>query len=268
MATTSTDRRPAHRRGVRATLGAVPTLDQRMAATRAPDRRPVIHQEWRHLLFVHWVVESDAVQRLLPPGLDVDTFEGKAYVGLVPFTVRGTRPPLLPPLPVVSSFHEVNLRTYVHRGGREPGVWFFSLDATSRPTVVGARAWFRLAYHFARIRMEQAPGSQISFEAERHWPGPKPAGCSLRYRPAGPVRLAEPDSLEYFLAERYILYAGDGDGLRQGRVAHQPYPLQPAEVDGMHETLSAAAAVPASRGDRLVHYASGVSVRIYAPARA
>jgi uncharacterized protein YqjF (DUF2071 family) len=234
-----------------------------MAATRAPDRWPVIRQEWRHLLFVHWVVDAGAVQRLLPPGLDVDTFDGQAYVGLVPFTVRGTRPPLLPPLPVVSRFHEVNLRTYVHRGGREPGVWFFSLDATSRATVIGARAWFRLPYHFARIRMELEPGVQVGFECSR--PGPKPAGCSLRYRPAGPVRMAEPGSLEYFLAERYILYASDGDGLRQGRVAHEPYPLQPGEVDGMQETLSAAASVPATRGDRLVHYASGVSVRIYAP---
>jgi uncharacterized protein YqjF (DUF2071 family) len=236
-----------------------------MAATRTPDGWPVIRQDWRHLLFVHWVVDADAVQRLLPSGLDVDTFEGKAYVGLVPFTVRGTRPPLLPPVPFLSSFHEVNLRTYVHRGGREPGVWFFSLDATSRPTVAGGRAWFRLAYHFARIRMELAPGDQVEFECSRLWPGPRPAGCSLRYRPAGPVRTAEPGSLEYFLAERYILYASAGEGLRQGRVAHTPYPLQPGEVDGVHETLSAAAGVPGSRGDLLVHYASGVSVRIYAP---
>jgi uncharacterized protein YqjF (DUF2071 family) len=113
--------------------------------------------------------------------------------------------------------------------------------------------------------MEVEPGSTVRFEAERLWPGPRPAGCSLRYRPAGPVRLAEPGSLEYFLAERYILYARAGDRLRQGRVAHEPYPLQPGEVDGVRETLSEAASVPPTRGDRLVHYASGVSVRIYAP---
>jgi uncharacterized protein len=243
----------------------VPTLEERMAATRAPARWPFIRQEWRHLLFLHWAVDPEVLKRLLPSGLEVDTFEGRAYVGLVPFTVHGTRPPLLPAVPVLSRFHEVNLRTYVHRGGREPGVWFFSLDATSRTTVIGARAWFRLAYHFARIRMHVEAEAQVRFESSRSWPGPRPAGCSLRYRPSGPVRRAEPGSLEFFLVERYILYARTGDGLRQGRVAHDPYPLQPGQVDGFEETLSAAARVPRADGDRIVHYASGVSVRIYAP---
>jgi uncharacterized protein YqjF (DUF2071 family) len=248
-----------------------PSLEERIAATRAPERWPIMHQRWLHLLFLHWPVSPEVLRPLLPPGLAVDTFEGRAYVGLVPFTMRGIRPPLLPAVPVLSRFHEVNLRTYVHRGGREPGVWFFSLDAASRAAVIGARAWFRLAYHYARMHMEVEPGPDggprdIRYRAERLWPGPRPARCALRYRPCGPVFRAEPGSPEYFLAERYILYARAGDGLRQGRVAHEPYPLQPAEADDLDETLSDAARVPGAGGERLVHYSRGVSVRIFPPA--
>ena len=186
----------------------------------------------------------------------------------------GFRPPWLPSLPVVSRFHEVNLRTYVHRGGRVPGVWFFSLDAASRPAVIGARAWFRLAYHYARIRMsvegtgEGGDPLDIRYESERLWPGPRPAACSLRYRPRGPARNAEPGTIEHFLVERYVLYARAGRRLLQARVAHDAYPLQPAEVDGLDESLSAAAGVPGPGGERLLHYSSGVSVRIFSPADA
>jgi uncharacterized protein YqjF (DUF2071 family) len=242
-----------------------------MEATRTPDGWPVMRQEWRHLLFVHWVVEPARLQALLPRGLDLDTHDGHAYVGLVPFTIRPTRPPFAPALPILPGFHEVNLRTYVHRGGRDPGVWFFSLDAASRAAVLGARAWFRLPYHFASMRMEVArpddDGPVIRFESDRRWPGPRPAGCSLGYRPRGLVSLAQPGTLEYFLLERYILYARTGDRLLRGRVAHEPYPFQAGEADDLVETLSAAASVPSTRGDRLVHYSAGVAVRIYAPER-
>lgn len=245
-----------------------PTPAERVTATRAPDRWPVMRQRWLHLLFVHWPADPDALQRLLPPGLEIDTFEGRAFVGLVPFTMRGIRPPFLPAVPVLSRFHEVNLRTYVHRQGREPGVWFFSLDAASRPAVIGARAWFRLPYHYARMRMDVGSAGdsvEVRYQSHRRWPGPRPAGCSLRYRPRGPVTRAEPGTLEHFLVERYILYARAGDRLRQARVAHEPYPLQSGEVEDLEETLSDAARVPRPGLERLVHYAAGVSVRIFPP---
>ncbi len=109
----------------------------------------VMRQRWLHLLFLHWTAPAAALQRLLPAGLEVDVHEGRAYVSLVPFTIRGVRPPL--------SFHEVNLRTYVRCAGGPPGVWFFSLDAASRLAVLGARAWYRLPYHHARMRMTCVP---------------------------------------------------------------------------------------------------------------
>jgi uncharacterized protein len=237
-------------------------------------RRAVMRQRWLHLLFLHWPVAPHAVQRLLPPGLAVDTFDGEAYVGLVPFTMRGVRPSGLPPLPLLSRFHEVNLRTYVRLEGREPGVFFFSLDAASRLAVIGARACYGLSYHFARMRMTFEPadgtggGFAIRYASDRRWPAPTPARCVLRYEPCGNrVASAAPGTLDHFLIERYVLYSSSGGRLRQASVSHAPYPLQPALVDGLDETLSAAAGLPGPAADPLIHYSPGVSVRVSAPVR-
>ncbi len=235
-------------------------------------RWPAMRQHWLHLLFVHWPVAPGQVQRLLPSDLTVELFEGQAWVGLVPFTIRGTRPPGLPPLPIVSSFHEINLRTYVRRDGDESGVWFFSLDAASRLAVVGARVWYRLAYHFSRIRLAverhagSAGPSAIAFESERLWPGPRPAGCALLCAVGPePPKPAEPETLESFLIERYVLYSGSAGRLRKARVAHRPYPIQPAQVERFEQTLSAAAGLPETPWPHLAHYSPGVSVRISRP---
>ena len=136
------------------TLDARPDPIDRIAPRRRPDRRAVMYQEWRHLLFVHWEVPAGPLQALLPPGLDLDTYDGRAFVGLVPFTMRGVRPRRLPGDPCLSNFHETNVRTYVHRDGRDPGVWFFSLDAANPAAVALARAWFGLPYYHARMCVE------------------------------------------------------------------------------------------------------------------
>jgi uncharacterized protein YqjF (DUF2071 family) len=231
-----------------------------------------MRQEWRHLLFLHWPVEPRALERLLPQGLEVDTFEGAAWIGLVPFTILPTRPPVLP-LPVLPSFHEVNLRTYVRWRGGDPGVFFFSLDAASRIAVAGARTWYRLPYHFARMRMiregtcETGGEFRIRYESNRLWPGPLPARCTLRYGPIpGLLAPATPGTLDHFLVERYLLYTVSRGRLRRARVAHAPYSLRPAAFDSLDETLSRAAGLPGpSSGDRLAHYSPGVSVDIFAP---
>src|SRR5215213_4847795 len=121
------------------------TID-RISPTLEPGQQVLLHQNWHHLLFLHWEVPAAALQALLPPRLTLDTYEGKAYVGLVPFTLTGVRPILTPPLPWISSFHEINVRTYVHLDGRDPGVWFFSLDASSMIAVAAARAAYHLSY--------------------------------------------------------------------------------------------------------------------------
>ncbi|MBX6313356.1 MAG: DUF2071 domain-containing protein [Isosphaeraceae bacterium] len=222
-----------------------------------------MRQDWWYLLFLHWAAAPEAIQPLLPPGLDLDTFAGRAYVGLIPFTVTGARPRLLPPVPGVSSFHEVNLRTYVHRAGREPGVWFFSLDAASALAVRAARWAYKLPYHKARMRLVRAGDGTIDYASERLWPGPCPAGCRLRYRPTGEPKPAPVGTLEHFLIERYILYAAAAGRLYSARVHHAPYPVQSADVPTWEETLTTAAGIPRSAEAPLVHYAEGVRVRVY-----
>ena len=119
------------------------TID-RLTPTLEPAQQVVMYQNWHHLGFFHWEVPAAELQALLPADLTVDLFEGKAYIGLVPFTMTGVRPVLLPPLPGVSSFHEINVRTYV-RHGDEEGVWFFSLDASNPLAVRAARRVVHLA---------------------------------------------------------------------------------------------------------------------------
>ena len=237
----------------------------RLAPTRRPAGRPAMFQSWRHLGFLHWEVDPEALRRLLPAPLRLDTFDGRAFVGLVPFSMHGVRPAWAPALPFVSHFHEVNVRTYVHLEGRDPGVYFLSLDARSRVAVVVARTLWRLPYHFARMRMTVGPGGLVAYDSERRWPGPRPAACRLRYgpRPGSTKAAAVPGSLDHFLVERYVLYTTRGPRLLRGRVHHAPYPLQPGECPDLQETLVAAAGLEAGAGPPLVHYASGVDVEVF-----
>jgi len=141
----------------------------RLAPTARPPGRAAMKQRWSRLLFLHWPIPPEELRPLLPRGLALDTYAGQAWVGLVPFVVTGARPAFLPSMPGVSSFVEVNVRTYVHHGGRDPGVWFFSLDASSRVAVHVARTLYHLPYRFASRGRGTGP---------------------TRARPARPLRLA------------------------------------------------------------------------------
>lgn len=243
------------------------TID-RIAPTLEPDGPVLLRQNWHHLLFLHWQVPPAELQALLPPGLTLDTFDGKAYVGVIPFTMTGVRPVLTPPLPWISSFHEVNVRTYVHHEGRNPGVWFFSLDASSSIAVAAARAAYKLNYFHAQIDFQVTPGAipAIAFDTKRDdGHGPKPANGRFRYAPMeGITAPASPGTLEHFLVERYILYAtDDARTLYRARVHHQPYPLQRADVMECDETLTWAAGIRRGDAHPLRHYASEVNVKVY-----
>jgi uncharacterized protein YqjF (DUF2071 family) len=252
--------------------GAATTMDERMRVTERPAETPVMVQMWRDLGFLHWPVDAEAVGRVLPPGLEVDTYDGLAYVGIVPFTIPTTR--AMGAVPMVPPFHEINLRTYVHRGGRDPGVWFFSLDAASRLAVAGARLGYALPYFHARIDMHvvepplavEGWGPSVQYRTQRS--GVPPAEFRAQYEPTGAVAFAAPGSLEHFLVERYLLYSWNGRVLRSGRVFHSPYPLQPAVATGVSESLSQAAGLPPLSGPPpLVHFARAVEARIYRPRR-
>ncbi len=231
-----------------------------------------MHQDWHHLLFLHWEVPPGELQALVPGGLTIDTFEGKAYIGLIPFTMTGVRAVLAPALPGLSSFHEVNLRTYVRRNGGDPGVWFFSLDASSAFAVAAARAAYHLPYFHARIELEASKGPlpEVAFRSHRHDPrGNAPAHLHVRYRPSdGVVRAAASGTLDHFLIERYLLYAQDEKhDLHRARVSHQPYSVQRAEVMELDETLVWAAGVRRPDSAPIRHYVREVSVKVTPPER-
>ena len=240
----------------------------RVAPTLEPDTPVVLHQNWHHLLFLHWEVPPEELQKLIAPELTIDTFEGNAYVGLVPFTLTGVRPVMAPPLPWISNFHEINVRTYVHLRGREPGIWFFSLDASSTLAVAAARAAYKLPYFHSNIEFTASndPMPAVSFDGKRDDPsGARPANGRIRYKPMeGIVTRASPGTIDHFLVERYILYTTDKDHhLYRARVHHSPYPIQRADVLECDETLIWAAGIRRTRENPLRHYAREVNVKVY-----
>ncbi len=221
-----------------------------------------MRQSWRDLTFLHWELAPDQLRPHLPPGLTLDLYEGRAFIGLVPFTMVGVRPEGLPAVRWLSNFHETNVRTYVHVEGRDPGVWFFSLDAANRVAVLAARASFHLPYHFAQMRLTRTPAS-VAYGSRRLWPGPRPAECAVEMVPRGIVAVAQVGTLEHFLAERYFLYATARGRLFRGQVHHTPYPLQPAEVLTLEESLIAAAGLTRPPEAPLAHFATGVDVEVF-----
>jgi uncharacterized protein len=181
-------------------------------------------QTWDDLLFVHYRVPVEQLRRLVPEGLEVDEHSGSGWLGVTPFVVTGLRARGLLPLPFASSFRELNVRTYVTRGER-PGIWFFSLDASSQLAVEAARRLYRLPYFRADISVRRR-GDDIVYDCSRG--GGK--AFSAMYRPDGDVFNAERGSLEHFLVERYCLYAEHGGKLHRAEIHHPPWPLQPARA--------------------------------------
>ncbi len=252
-----------------------PDAIDRVSPTRRPHDRVAMRQSWHHLLFLHWAVPVEALRPLIPAELAIDTFEGRAYVGLVPFTMTGVRPLWAPRFRPLSDFHEINVRTYVHYKGADPGVWFFSLDAANSVAVRLARALWKLPYYFARMHLgfettctaEAFSGDEkpvtIDYHSERLWPQPIPANCSVRYTVAGPITPAVVGSLEHFLAERYFLYSTDARSLYRGQVHHTSYPLQAAAVHQLDENLVVAAGIARGSEAPLAHYARRVDVEIF-----
>jgi uncharacterized protein YqjF (DUF2071 family) len=238
----------------------IPTLESRLAVRDQPSRAHVMHQRWEQLAFLHWRWNADEIQRTLPAGLFVDTFQGDAWLAIVPFYMRGIRPRFCPPVPGISNFLEMNVRTYVHDEQGRPGVWFYSLDCDQPLAVWTARTFFHLPYQHALM---QAPISDGWIDYTCHRRG-EASESRFRYQLACETHPAEPGSLEFFLAERYLLFSQTPRGIRCGQVHHTPYPLADVKLEtwDLEPLLQAGFADPKRPPDHLIG-SPGVDVRVY-----
>jgi len=230
-----------------------------------PVRRASQIHQWNDLTFLHWAYDPDVVQRLLPEGLQVETFDGSAWVGLVPFRMQVTAPHA-PTIPWLSHFPETNVRTYVTAPDGSTGVWFLSLDASRLAAVVTARATYHLPYFWSDMEISRV-GPVISYASRRRWPGPTGARCRAAIEIGAPYLPGEATDLEHWLTARWQLSSSTSDGLRHARAEHAPWPLCHARVLHLDQDLITAAGLPAPVGAPLVHWSAGVEVRVGFPHR-
>ena len=222
--------------------------------------RPVMFHQWNRITFLHWRYPPETIQSFLPTGLTVDVCEGSAWIGLTPFLMEGVRPPVLPALPWLSRFGEVNVRTYVRDTRGRPGIWFLSLDAARLPAVLAARAGYRLPYFWsdASVRLS-GNRTRYHFRRRHH---PRNAGCDAEVELGRPLTQAERDGLADFLTARYRLFTVVGGTLVAAEAEHRPWPLHHATVLSLDQNLLTAAGLPATVGQPLAHASPGVRVRV------
>ena len=216
-------------------------------------------QTWHDLLFAHWTLSPEQIRPLVPPQLELDLHAGKAYVAITPFHMSGIRARFLPPLPGLSHFPELNVRTYV-RYNNIPGVFFFSLDAGSRLAVKAARLSYGLPYLHAQ--MSVSIGEKIGYVTRRLEP-PQPAEFRGRYWPVSRPRQREKNSLEYFLTERYCLYVIRGEKVHRAYIHHVPWPLQDAQAEIELNTIAKAACIELPPAKPLLHFSRMIEVLIW-----
>lgn len=228
-----------------------------------PARPWVMAQVWHDLLFAHWPIPAKDMAALLPPGLTLDTWDGEAWLAVVPFRMSGVRPRFFPSAPWLSAFPELNLRTYV-RVGEKPGVYFFSLDAGNPVAVAVARALFHLPYFRAEMEC-WAEGEEIVYASRRIHRGAAGALLRGRYRPTGPVYQVAAGSLEAWLVERYCLYSVDRRGrIYRGEIHHAPWPIQRAEAEFDENSIAQAAGLSLPDRPPLLHFARRLDVAAWA----
>jgi uncharacterized protein len=226
-----------------------------------PSRPWLMGQTWYDLLFAHWAVAPEVLRPMVPPPLELDLRDGRAWLGITPFRVGGLRSRGAPPLPWLSRFPELNVRTYVDFRGR-PGIYFFSLDAGRVAAVFAARRGYRLPYFHAEMTIRYG-NSTVSYESRRSDSSGPPAELRARYGPSGPRLPIEDGSLERWLSERYCLYVVDerARALRAD-IHHAPWPLQPAEATFAVNTMAAPLGI-ALESKPLLHYSVRQDVVIW-----
>jgi uncharacterized protein len=230
------------------------------------DRPWVMRMRWVDLLFAHWPMPVDALRPLVPASLEIETFDGTAWLGIVPFRMEDVAPRFLPAPPLAGRFPELNVRTYVRHRGRS-GVWFLSLDAGNRLAVEGARLGFHLPYFLARMSAQRRDG-WIEYRSQRVDGRGAPAALEGRYRPIGPPVASVPGTLDAWLTERRALFAVDSRGhVMLGRIRHPRWPLQPAEAEFPVNTMASAHGVALPGVPPLLHFARRMDVQGWWPQR-
>lgn len=220
-----------------------------------------MYQRWHDLLFMHWPVPLELLRPHIPSSLEIDTFGGQAWLAVVPFRMSNIHPRGLFPVPWLSAFPELNVRTYVIRDGK-PGVWFFSLEAANPIAVSIARNWFKLPYFNARMYcIEDDQG--IRYSSQRtHRNAPRCAFVGT-YKPIADVAIPKPETLEYFLTARYCLYTADkSGGVYRGEIDHEPWPLQVAEAQVEVNTMTEPIDVNVV-GEPLLHFSKRIDVKVW-----
>jgi uncharacterized protein YqjF (DUF2071 family) len=225
----------------------------RIAPTRRPDMKPAGFQKWRNLLFVHYALEPAIVRALVPENLELDLWEGKAHVGIVPFEMKDIRSSWMPSATALN-FLETNVRTYVHKNG-EPGVFFFSLEASSWLAVQVARIGWGLPYFHATMSTGEG-----EYRSKRTSGG---ASVLAKWTLGEILGASTPGTYEHFVLERYLLFSTRGSDLYKGQVHHVPYPAQRVTLERFEQTL-----FPKATGEPFsAHFASGVDVEVFGPWR-
>lgn len=242
----------------------------------APNRGWAVFMRWHDLLFMHWPLPAERMRAFVPAGLKIEEFGGSAWLGIVPFRMTGIRHRFLPPIPGLSAFPELNVRTYVRGPDGRPGVWFFSLDASHRLAVRVARRVYGLAYMDAAMECRRDEG-RVAYSCRRCGPHTSLAcgeTCSkegeliARYGACGPVFNPSPGTLEDFLTGRYCLYAWHRGQVRRAEIDHGPWPLREAWAEIERNTMAAALGLEdVTRGAPLLHYAGRLDVVAWLAAR-
>ena len=247
--------------------------------------------DWLDLLFMHWPVPAEALRHLIPAGLELDLYQGQAWIAVVPFLMSGVRPRFLPELPGLSAFPELNVRTYVSRGSI-PGVWFFSLDAANPLVVRGARRFFHLPYFDAGMKAARpaapkrraegsgtdaigtadpdapGPGTEVRYTSRRTHSGTPPVELKVIYAPTGPAYRAAQGTLEDWLTARYCLYAADDEGgLFRCSIHHKPWRLQAARARIVRNTMTEPIGLTLPDAGPLLHFSERTEVVAWLPER-
>lgn len=211
-------------------------------------------QTWNRLLFAHWRVDATALRALVPSPLELDLYAGEAWIGVTPFLITGVRGRGTPPLPWLSRFPELNVRTYVSFAGKA-GIYFFSLDAARKAAVAAARRGYRLPYFHARMRVDSRK-QEVNYRSTRVDRAGPPAELRATYRPTGPQLEVREGSIERWLAERYCVYVvTEGHRVLRGNIHHRPWPLQPASAEFEVNTMAAPLGLELDRAP-LLHYSA------------